>query len=90
MYAMHAQTPNHGDTFIDLVDFKWLMAGVGWWIDLSRLQRDMAYAGECVQLGLSSDSNLVRRRSVELLPLLARSGVHASVAVPCASTSLAM
>jgi hypothetical protein len=90
MYATHAQTPIQGDTFIDLVDFKWLMAGMGWWIDLSRLQRDMTYAGGCVQLGLASDSNLVRQRSVELPSLLARLGAHAGVALPCASTSLAL
>jgi hypothetical protein len=26
-------------TLVELVAFKWLMAGRGWWIDLSRLQR---------------------------------------------------
>jgi len=68
MNLMPGQTPEADDTFLTLVDFKWLMAGLGWWVDLTRLQRDAAYAGECVQLGLASGSELLRQRSVELLP----------------------
>jgi len=60
------------DALVDLVDFKWLMAGHGWWVDLSRLRRDAAYAGECVRHGLASGSGLLRRRSAEVMPLLAR------------------
>jgi len=56
--------------FLGLVDFKWLMAGLGWWVDLSRLRRDMAYAGECARRGLSSDSSVLRRRSQKLLALI--------------------
>jgi len=70
MNRRSGQTPEGEDTFLNLVDFKWLMAGLGWWVDLSRLQRDAAYAGECVQRGLASGSELLRQRSVELLPLL--------------------
>ncbi|HEV8314216.1 MAG TPA: hypothetical protein VGQ23_14205 [Burkholderiaceae bacterium] len=55
--------------FLALVDFKWLMAGLGWWVDLSRLRRDTAYAGECARRGLSSESSVLRRRSQELLVL---------------------
>lgn len=55
------------DTFLAMVDFKWLMAGLGWWIDLSRLRRDAAYLGECAQRGLASESALLRQRSLELL-----------------------
>jgi hypothetical protein len=57
------------DTFLNLVDFKWLMAGVGWWVDLSRLQRDRAYIDECLQRALRSDSELLRQCSVKLLGL---------------------
>ena len=85
MSAMHEQAMEQDDTFLDLVDFKWLMAGVGWWVELSRLQRDTAYAGEWVRLGLQCDSDLVRRRSVDLQSLLERSrpggiAVHRPVA----------
>jgi hypothetical protein len=52
------------------------MTGLGWRVDLSRLQRDMAYANECVQRGLASDSNLLRQRSVGLQSLFARLGVE--------------
>ena len=56
--------------FLALVDFKWLMAGLGWWVNLSRLRSDAAYASECAQRGLSSESPVLRRRSRELLALL--------------------
>ena len=65
------RTLAHDERFIDLVDFKWLMAGLGWRVDLSRLQQDMAYAGECALRGLSSELPLLRERSQALLVLLA-------------------
>jgi hypothetical protein len=73
---MNAQ--HHDGGFVDLVDFKWLMAGLGWWVDLSRLQRDKAYADECVARGIASGSQLVRQRSAELLSRL----VHADAQQP--------
>ena len=57
-------------TVLDLVSFKWLMAGRGWWVDLSRLREDSIYARACVQRGLDSGLELLRQRSVELQPLL--------------------
>ena len=89
MDAMHGHGTEAGDTFLDLVDFKWLMAGLGWWVDLSRVRRDAVYASECVQRGLASDSTLLHRRSVELLPLLSRLGADCSVAMPYASSGAA-
>jgi hypothetical protein len=58
------------DRLIDLVAFKWLMGGVGVRVDLSRLQRDFAYAGDCARRGMSSEFAVLRRRSQELLALL--------------------
>ena len=55
------------DGLLTMVDFKWLMAGLGWRIDLTRMRRDAAYLGECVQRGLASGSALLRERSVDLL-----------------------
>lgn len=52
--------------FLRLVDFKWLMIGLGWRIDISRFLRDAAYARECLQRGLASESELLRQCSVEL------------------------
>jgi hypothetical protein len=57
-------------TLLDLVSFKWLMAGRGWWVDVARLRADAAYAGACVQRGLDSGLELLRQRSVELQTLL--------------------
>ena len=55
------------DSLLALVDFKWLMAGLGWRIDLTRLRRDAGYLGECARLGLSSESAVLRHCSAELL-----------------------
>jgi hypothetical protein len=55
------------DRLLAMVDFKWLMAGLGWRIDLSRLCRDADYLGDCARLGLATDSPWLRRRSAELL-----------------------
>ena len=57
------------DGLLTMVDFKWLMAGLGWRIDLTRMRRDAAYLGECAQRGLASESALLRERSVALLGL---------------------
>lgn len=35
---------------LEEVDFKWLMAGHGWWIDTSRLHNDPAYAAHLFDL----------------------------------------
>jgi len=69
MNATHTQGLEGNDAFLNLVDFKWLMAGVGWWVNLSRLQSDRDYVDECLQRALRSDSELLRKRSVELLGL---------------------
>ncbi|SCK10415.1 hypothetical protein VAR608DRAFT_0442 [Variovorax sp. HW608] len=70
MNAIRTQDREGNDTFLNLVDFKWLMAGVGWWVDLSRLQSDRAYIDECLQRALGSDSELLRKRCVQLLGLI--------------------
>ena len=60
-------TAESDDSLLALVDFKWLMAGLGWRIDLTRLRRDAAYLGDCVRLGLGSESAVLRHCSAELL-----------------------
>jgi hypothetical protein len=74
---MTARTPaRHSradDGLLTMVDFKWLMAGLGWRVDLTRMRRDAAYLGECARRGLASESTLLRERSVDVLRL--RSGV---------------
>ena len=56
-------------TLVNLVAFKWLMAGRGWWIDLSRLQRDDGYACECARLACSSGLRELEAHAAALLPM---------------------
>jgi hypothetical protein len=42
------------------VDFKWLMAGQGWWIDPDRFQCDPSYAARLLRLALASESLALR------------------------------
>jgi hypothetical protein len=58
------------DTFLALVNFKWLMAGAGWRVSLSRLQSDSSYVQECLKRALASDSALLQKYGNELLRLL--------------------
>ncbi|AKJ28075.1 hypothetical protein [Caldimonas brevitalea] len=52
--------------FLRLVDFKWMMAGQGWWVDLTRLQRDPGYAGHCIASALTSDCHPLRSCATDL------------------------
>ena len=60
------------EVFVDLVSFKWLMAGLGWRVDLTRMRRDATYARECAARGLSASpsSALLQQRSRDLMGLL--------------------
>ena len=78
----HTQAADGHNAFLNLVDFKWLMAGAGWWVNLSRLQRDWAYADECLQRALKSDSELLRERGTELLGLRLQWDANCGTAVP--------
>ena len=89
MNATHTKGPEGDDAFLNLVDFKWLMAGVGWWVSLSRLQSDSGYIDECLRRALESDSELLRKRSVELLALRHDSDTYLDAAMPRAFTALA-
>lgn len=43
------------------IEFKWLMAGHGWWIDMARFHGDCVYAAEVLRLAASSDSPDLRQ-----------------------------
>ena len=62
---LHARQDGAVD-FLLLVDFKWLMAGQGWWVDLTRLQRDAAYADGCIASALASACEPLRERAAAL------------------------
>ena len=51
---------------LDLVDFKWLMAGLGHCIDLDRLQDDRAYLRDCLALAAGSDTSTLRQAAQRL------------------------
>ena len=56
----------------ELVAFKWLMAGRGWWVDLPRFGRDLEYAQACAQKGAESGLDLLARRSAAMLAQMPR------------------
>ena len=42
------------------IDFKWLMAGAGWWVDMVRFQQDPAYAAQFLRSALASPCGALR------------------------------
>lgn len=52
------------------VDFKWLMAGQGCWVDPDRLRADPQYAGNCLRAAISSPCEALRRCARALGPTL--------------------
>ena len=81
MNTTHIQDPDGSGRFLNMVAFKWLMAGIGWWVDLPRLRSDKAYMDECLQRTLRSDSELLQKRGVEMLGLQRGSDAHCGAAI---------
>ena len=52
---------NPQDDMLIEVDFKWLMAGQGYWVDTTRLRTDSAYAHVCVEQALHSQCSELQR-----------------------------
>lgn len=52
------------------VDFKWLMAGIGWWIDTTRIHQDPSYASKCLNSAMASESLALRNCAAKLF------GIH--------------
>jgi len=77
---MHSQTehPNLGDPgsaivderrlLLEEVNFKWLMAGLGWWVDMSRFRVDRLYAAHYLALASASESAELRKCAALLEP----------------------
>jgi hypothetical protein len=51
----------HDSDLAGLVDLKWLMAGYGEWLDLTRLRRDDSYARAALDDAQRLPSELIRR-----------------------------
>jgi hypothetical protein len=49
------------DDMLIEVDFKWLMAGQGYWVDTTRLRTDSDYAHTCVEQALHSHCSELQR-----------------------------
>lgn len=54
------------DDLLTEVDFKWLMAGQGWWVDSDRIKQDPIYASACIQSALDSDCDPLRHCAANL------------------------
>ena len=48
------------------VDFKWLMAGQGWWVNAQRFHADPRYAADLLRLGLISPCATLRACALTL------------------------
>ena len=48
------------EALLATVDFKWLMTGQGWWVDMARFHTDPSYARNLLRLAKSSSSFALR------------------------------
>lgn len=68
--ALFTPGPSHGkescESILSEVDFKWLMAGQGWWIDTTRFHSDAAYAAHFLTCALDSSSIVLRECAAAL------------------------
>ena len=69
MNTVHAG-PHHPLHLVEIIDFKWLMAGDGHRVHVERLQADRAYAGQCLALGAASPTPALRDAAQRLATTL--------------------
>lgn len=55
---------------VEIIDFKWLMAGDGHRVHVERLQADRSYAGQCLALGAASHTPALRDATQRLAAAL--------------------
>lgn len=65
-------SPDARGLLLTEVDFKWLMAGQGWWVNSHRFHADPAYATNLVALALTSSCLALRDCALSLRAQLAR------------------
>ena len=78
---MNALFSEADTALLNLVSFKWLMAGRGWWVNMTRLQREPGYLRECALRGLDSGHPLLEERSALLLAALQQQACEESFAL---------
>lgn len=54
------QAPDERLVMLEEVDFKWLMAGQGWWVDTERLHKDPTYAAHLLNLVQDTESEVLK------------------------------
>ena len=74
-----AHEDESGEYVLAEVDFKWLMAGEGWWIDSTRFHSDATYAARFLTSALYSSSNVLRECAESLQRKLVVSGAVSAV-----------
>ncbi len=57
-------------SLVDVIDFKWLMAGDGHRVHVERLQADPDYASHCLALGAASHTPALRDATQRLAAAL--------------------
>ena len=57
-------------SLVEIIDFKWLMAGDGHRVHVERLQADRVYAGRCLALGAASQTPALRDAAQRLAATL--------------------
>ena len=70
MLTASSAVPPRALSLVEIVDFKWLMAGDGRRVHVERLQTDPAYAGECLQQGACSQIPALRECAGKLAKVL--------------------
>lgn len=63
-------TPARALSLVEIIDFKWLMAGDGHRVHVERLQGDPAYACACLQQGATSTIPALRECARRLAGVL--------------------
>ncbi len=58
--------PDERVLLLEEVNFKWLLAGLGWWVDMSRFHSDASYANRFLELARTSDCNALRECAASL------------------------
>lgn len=63
-------SPPRALSLVEIIDFKWLMAGDGHRVHVERLQGDPAYAGTCLRQGATSKIPALRECACRLARVL--------------------
>lgn len=64
----------HGPELVDIIEFKWLMAGAGHQVHVERLQADPEYAERCLASAETAHIPALRAAAARLRKALQRHG----------------